>query len=188
MRKLTVKETYKAISEGKKLTRSDWGDHEYIHLVDDEIVDETGDLADLFFSLPYYLYQEDEWHSDDTKHETFFVNLVPALLDGKKIQRKNWKACIYFNSDSELVYGKNSKDYEDQLYYFTADDFKGPDWYVCGDLKEQEVLMSFNDAINAVRDGKKIRRKGWPSGRDTVDNYNITITDITTNDWMVVEE
>ena len=75
--------------------------------------------------------------------------VVIEMENGKKIRRKSWKEGSWININNLKTLGKES---------LTAEDWE----IVEEDVKEPTVnYFSFSEALEKLKDGKKVTRKGW---------------------------
>lgn len=49
-------------------------------------------------------------------------------------------------------------------------------------------MMIFEEALAAMREGKKVKRKGWVGEHITIDDFWLTNESVTANDWEIYEE
>ena len=110
----------------------------------------------------------------ETKKELLsFVEAMEQARNGKKIKCCLWSACYYAKiiNDGQLGFFKNDK-YKNEVFkdYCTIDmDMIDSSWDVIDDEIDSrcnvvECSMSFADALEQARQGKKIRYNCWMKG------------------------
>ena len=143
---------------------------------------------------------------------------IEALKEGKKIRVEEWP-------EDEYVYLRDHKyllDEDNDAYEFDYSDFickwelyeepeetKNYAFFICKwDLYEEpEVPKTYNfmEAVQLIKEGKKVKRRVWPKDkflvyeyepyyrlvlicRDESLNRGVEIEDIEATDWVIVDE
>lgn len=95
-----------------------------------------------------------------------FYEVQPALEAGKKIRRKTMLDNVLGISLSKClrnVYVEVYTDESESIWEMNSHDLRADDWEIIGDSKT-ESKMDFSDALKALKEGKKIRRKTYDDG------------------------
>lgn len=95
-----------------------------------------------------------------------FSEAEKALKAGKKIKLPKWeKAYLHMNQDGELINHFEEGEELPTIALFPLDILwvMGNDWEIVGEetAAVPAGTYSFGDAINSLKDGKKVARKGW---------------------------
>ena len=97
-----------------------------------------------------------------------FSELKPALEEGKKIKLSKWKnAYWYLREDGKLMNHFEEEGAPEVRVYelFPRDMFMvaRDDWEIVEEDVEEPTVryFSFSQALEALKDGKKVARKGW---------------------------
>jgi len=86
-----------------------------------------------------------------------FKNAEKLLREGKKIRRKNWQASLYLQIDAL----GNIKGFREEAISFNYDltIINSHDWVIIG---EDDNIISFAEALDALLHGKLVKLKEWP--------------------------
>lgn len=121
------------------------------------------------------------------------MNIIEALnevRDGNTVTRINWfdNIVVMLSSETGKIVVHNTCTNEDLEYLFTAEDVQAHNWVI----KHNRRPLTFVDAFNEVKNGKKVRRKVWNddcyiTGDTRLNSFFLVEEDLLANDWEVIE-
>jgi hypothetical protein len=102
MSKLTQREIFQAFLDGKKICDKDWEYTKYIHLVDDKILDDTGEYCSIIvinMGRNWELYIE----------TVSFFEALEAMKEGKVVKQSKGKFTMKFDEKGFLCHSNGIK-------------------------------------------------------------------------------
>lgn len=121
------------------------------------------------------------------------MNIIEALKEvrkGKLVSRTNWfdNIALSISSKSEEIVAYNITATSESAYKFTENDIQADNWVI----KQYRRSLTFVEAFNEVKNGKKVRRKVWNddcyiTGDTRLNSFFLVEEDLLANDWEVIE-
>lgn len=115
-----------------------------------------------------------------------FIEAFKAIIEGKKVRRATWSEEQYVHKDDICTCDKDAcvvDEYGDGYNFATYEYLKEWELY-----EEKSKLHTFEEALAAYKNGKRIRRELYWMWIGKRDNFmQIKFTDMLEKDWMIEE-